>query len=120
MGELYRYPNGLTWPDEDGIFPPQVRGDSALLVYRRFGHLPRAVPPLEHPEPETVEVHGVGHAPLLVADLPDLRSASLHHDGILVRLVGQAVDEPPRLARLRRCGERHRAHGCPVRVRWRY
>jgi hypothetical protein len=37
----------------------------------------------------------VGHAPLVVADLPDLGRTSLHYDRVLVRLVAQAVDAPP-------------------------
>src|SRR5215210_2182422 len=57
VGELYDYPNGLPWPDEDGVLPPQISDGPALLVHRRPGYLLGAVTPLEHPEPEAVEVH---------------------------------------------------------------
>src|SRR5215217_2850557 len=116
VGELYGYAHRLPGPYENGVLPPQVGGCPALLVHRRLDHLVGAVPSLEHPEPEAVEVHGVGHASLLIADLPDLCRASLHYDRVLVWLVSQPIDEPPRLTRLRRRGERHRAQVSPLRV----
>src|SRR3712207_3238948 len=72
VGELYGYPHRLPGPDEDGVFPSQVSSGSALVVYPRLGDLAGAVSPLEHPEPEAVEVHGVWHAARSVAGLPDL------------------------------------------------
>src|SRR5215203_2144828 len=58
VGELYCYAHRLPGPYENGVLPPQVGRCPALLVYRRLDHLAGAVPSLEHPEPEAMEVHG--------------------------------------------------------------
>jgi hypothetical protein len=93
--EVHRDPNGLPRLHEHGVLPAEVVSGTALPVHREVRDLLGAAGPAQHPEPEGVQVHGVGHASLLVADLPDFYLASLSHDGVLVWIVSPAVDQPP-------------------------
>src|SRR5215212_10707132 len=94
MGEIYEPLYGLTWPDQHSVLPSQVSHQPAFLINYEVRELLGGTRPLYDPELETVDVHRMGHAFLIVMNLPDLLCASLHHDGELVHLVGLSVDEP--------------------------
>src|ERR671920_2315673 len=66
----------------------------AFLVNYEVREVLGGTRPLYNPELEAVDMHRMGHAFLIVVDLPDLLCAPLNHDGELVHLVGLSVDEP--------------------------
>src|SRR5919112_2909828 len=94
VGEVYEPLYGLSWPDQHGVLEAQISRQPALLVHYEVREVLGGTRPLYDPELEAVDVHRMGHAFLIVVDLPDLLCAPLNHDGELVHLVGLSVDEP--------------------------
>jgi hypothetical protein len=91
--------NGVPGLDEHGVLPAEVRSGPAMLVHREVRDLLGAAGPSQNQEPERVQVHGAGHAALLVADLPDstslLRATMRYSFGSYVRLaISHHVSSP--------------------------
>lgn len=84
----------LARPHQHRVLVAQVRGQAPLGVHRPASDLGRTVFAVQHPVEVAVQMHGMGHTLLGVADPPDLRATLLHHDGRAAHVKGQPVDSP--------------------------
>src|SRR4029453_2485501 len=80
MAKIDRDAHRFTWPDEDRVLRSDVGREAPGCIDGEPRQRVGARLPLENPELESMQVHRMRHARVIVAQQPDLGCISLHFD----------------------------------------